>query len=480
MPYYDDEHMEDRNDYYTQLVNALENKAESLEHTTIRTLKGNLQGFEASVSAIYKFLIDKGIMQSDPYKHERSVTEIQVPSSAPFTDSDIQQEFSRRFSQYVSQWEFLVNLFHVGLSNLSLKKVHQFIDLLDYIRWNDFSVNSSYQITRTMAGIVGRVSQMNDPMTGKIISGSVSHLRELTKNVKSELKIITVFLRERYKVQVREKLTNGMNIDVEQYRRKPDSILDNVKFEFSHRMKGTGWYKELIYELLEEDYGIASGKLRENALERLKESQTAVKKKKRTEQDDTAVLLRILERMARAGEPIRSSLVKMNENTRTIRDRKRSLGERLSKIFSSLFKKSDGGIVYEVAIKDRVTGAVRLEALNYTQFSTVTIKRARALQEFLDPTSDTRKNVRSAGAAQLPDYINRNLNELKSIHRRLTGLDEYFQSNAVPQKIKSGMKGSSLNLKSLKLVIADSMKMLNEFKVKKEEEEQLRKLGIED
>ena len=472
--------MEDRNDYYTQLVNTLENKAESLEHTTIRTLKGNLQGFEASVSAIYKFLIDKRMMQNDPYKHERSVTEIQVPSSAPFTDSDIQQEFSLRFSQYVSQWEFLVNLFHVGLSNLSLKEVRRLMGLLDYIRWTDFSVNSSYQITRAMAGIVGRVSQMNDPMAGKIISSFASHLRELTKNIKSELKIITVFLRERYKVQVREKLTNGMNIDIEQYRRKPDSILDNVKFEFSHRMKGTGWYKELIYELLEEDYGIASGKLRENALERLKKSQTAAKKKNRIEQDDTSVLLRILERIARAGDLIRSSLVKMNENTRTIQDRKRSLRERLSEIFSSLFKKTDSSVLYEVAIKDRVTGAVRLEALNYTQFSTVTMKRARALQELQDSTSDTRKNARSAGADQLLDYINKNLNELKSIHRRLTGLNDYFQSNAVPPKIKSGMKGSSLNLKSLKLVIADSMKMLNEFKVKREEEEQLRKLGIEE
>jgi hypothetical protein len=42
------------------------------------------------------------------------------------------------------------------------------------------------------------------------------------------------------------------------------------------------------------------------------------------------------------------------------------------------------------------------------------------------------------------------------------------------------MRASSLNLKTLKLVIADSMKMLNEFRVKKEEEAQLKKLGIED
>ena len=91
-----------------------------------------------------------------------------------------------------------------------------------------------------------------------------------------------------------------------------------------------------------------------------------------------------------------------------------------------------------------------------------------------------RKNAASADASQLHDYINKNLSELKAIHRRLTGLDGYFQSKAIPLEIKSRMRASSLNLQTLKLVISDSMKMLNEFRVKKEEEAQLKKLGIED
>ena len=42
------------------------------------------------------------------------------------------------------------------------------------------------------------------------------------------------------------------------------------------------------------------------------------------------------------------------------------------------------------------------------------------------------------------------------------------------------MKGSSLNMQSLKLVIAETIKALAEFRTRKEEEEQLRKLGIDD
>jgi hypothetical protein len=310
------------------------------------------------------------------------------------------------------------------------------------------------------------------------MSSTASHLRDLTNNIKSELKIVTVFLKEHYKMRVRNELTNNMKIDPEQYQRKPVTVMDNVKFEFSHQMKGSGWYKELIYDLLEEDYGSAAEKLRASALERLKISQSTAGKKK-TGPDDSTILLGVLERMARAGEPIRSCVVKMNENSKSLQERKKSFGEKLSELFSTLFKKSDGRIIYEIGIKDTVTGLVRVEVLNYTRFAALTLKRARSLQDLQDTNSVLRKNATSADASQLHDYINRNLSEMKAIHRRLTGLEGYFQSKAIPAEIKNRMRASSLNLKTLKLVIADSMKMLNEFRVKKEEEAQLKKLGIE-
>jgi hypothetical protein len=472
--------MENLHEYHDKLIGALESKAENLELTVVPKLREHLQGFEAGVSAIYKFLINKGLMQSDPYKNERSVTEIQIPSAEPLSDADITQELSQRFSQYVSQWEFIVNIFHVSLSNLNLKKIRLLLDLIDYIRWTDFSVNSSYQITRALAGIVGRVSRMNDPMAGKIMSSSATHLRELTNKIKSDLKSITVFLKEHYKLQVRQKITGRMKIDPEQYRRKPGTVLDNVKFEFSHTMKESGWYKELIYELLEEDYGTAAEKLREAALENLKVVRMAAVKKKRTGPDDKIVLMGVLEKMARAGDPIQSCLVKMNDNSRTIQERKKSLGERLSEIFSSLFKRNDNAVEYEIGIKDAVTGAVRLELLNYSRFASVTMKRARALRELQDSNSSARNSAKAASAEQLLMYLNKNLNELKTIHRWLSGLDDYFLSKAVPSEIRDSMKGSGFNLKNLKAVIGETMRMLTEYRVRKEEEEQLKKLGIED
>ena len=115
--------MDNLSAYHESLTAALTAKADNLERNSIVRLRENIAGSQASVSAMYKFLIDKGLMQNDPYKGERTVTEILVPSKEPFTDTEAAQEISLRFSHYVSQWEFLVNFFHVSLNNINLRKV---------------------------------------------------------------------------------------------------------------------------------------------------------------------------------------------------------------------------------------------------------------------------------------------------------------------------------------------------------------------
>lgn len=472
--------MDDLQAFHKQLSEAIPVKSESLEKSTVVKLREHLQGFEASVSSMYRFLIDKGLMQSDPYKSERTVTEIQIPSSDPFTEADASSEISVRFSQYVSQWEFLVKIFHISIANLSLRKIKRLMDLLDWIRWTDFSQNSTLQVTRSVSQIVSQVSKMNDPMAGKIINSSASHLRELTLAIRKELKVLSEFLRETYKWKVREEVVSGMTIDAERYARNTGDILNNVKFEITHQARKMGWYKELVQELLEEDFGKDAPALRNAVLEKLKIAEQKKKKTTRKGPDDTMLLMGVAERMARCGEPVRSALIKMSENSRTIQERKRSFGERLSDIFSTLFHRSDSAVVYDITIKDAVTGSVRHESLDYAKFAGIAMKRARTLQELQDPGSATYTNAKAAGPEKLTNYITRFLAEVKGIHRRLEGLEAYFKSNNVAPEIRDTMKTTGLSLKNLKAGISDTLKSFNEYKVGKEEREQLIKLGIDD
>ena len=462
------------------LTEALSQKADYLERTSVASLREKIRGFEASFGAIYKFLIEKGLLQDDPYRQERSVTEIQIPSSDPYAESDRSVELSMRLSQYAAQWEFLVSMFHISLVNMSLKTIKRLLDLLDYIRWTDFSVNSSYQITRAVANMLAKLSQLNDPMAGKVISSEAAQLRERSKEIKADLRNITAFLKERYKYRIRDDLITGMHIDAEAYRRSSYEVLQNVKFEFTHRLQGQAWYKELIQEILEEDYGSRSEEKREAVLERLSVKTSVRTKKAKKGPTEKMQLLGILDHMSRASEPIRSALVKMNENARVIHDRKKSFGERVRQMFSNMFRKHNPDIIYEIVLNDPGSGVSRRETINYTRFSEVTAKKARLLQDLQDRNSATHKRSRASTEDQLQEFILKNIQDLKNIHRTLSGLDSYFRSDEIPGDIVGQMKGCSLNIKGLKSQIADFIRDVHDFQAQAEEAAQLRKLGIED
>lgn len=463
-------------DFSAQLNSALLKRAEYLERTSAARLKESLDLYMSGVSAVYTFLTEKGAMQSDPYKKERTVTEIQVPSSADFSDSEAMQEVGLRFSRYVSQWEFLANFFHITLSNLNLRWVKDFVSLLEWIRWNELSPSSQHGITRFIAASVIKTKKMSDPMAGKIVDNAAQRLRELTQGIKIELKTITVFLRERYKWRIRTKLMEEMTVDGTRYSLSPEDVVSAVKREFSRVITGIPWYRDLIIEILDEDFSDAGPKLREQVLKRLQSEAQGEAKKIKGGSDERGLLLNITQSMARAGEPIRVAVSSANENLRAFKERKRSFSERIAELFSSMFGRDSDSEILEIPMMDGITGSTRNEVLNMPVFTNESLRKARVLAELQDPRSQTFKNVRKAETKVLIDYIESNITAIKTIHRRLAALNAFFHSDNVPEDVKPKIKASSLSIKNLKSVIAESLRGLHEYRTRSEAE--LRKMGI--
>lgn len=464
-------------DFNDQLNSALLKRAEYLERTSAAKLKEYIELYQAGVSGVHTLLTKKGPMQSDLYKNERSITKIQVPSSEDFSESEAVQEVSLRFSRYVSQWEFLVTLFHITLPNLNLRWIKTFFDLLEWIRWNELSLSSQHKITRFIALSVVKTKKMNNPTVGKVIENATQRLRELTYSIKTELKTITSFLRERYKWEIRAKLMGEMNIDGARYAGSPNDAVKAVKSEFAQRMPGIPWYKELIIEILDEDFSDQGPRLREQLLKRLQSKPRAETAKPRKEFNDRGMLLKVTRNMARAGEPIRTAVSLANENLKALKDRKRSFSERVAELFSLIFGRDSDSETLEIAMMDGITGSTRNEVLDMRLFTNESMKKARALAELQEPQSKIFRNVRNAEITVLLKYIESNITAIKTIHRRLAGLNAFFHSDNIPEDVKPKIKASSLNIKHLKSAITDSLRSLNEYRT--ESESELRKMGID-
>jgi len=80
--------MVENNDYIKTLAEALKARAEWLEKTELPKLKDELRAYHTGFASLYNLYLKKGLIHEDPYKHEAKIGELEVPSSATFSEAD--------------------------------------------------------------------------------------------------------------------------------------------------------------------------------------------------------------------------------------------------------------------------------------------------------------------------------------------------------------------------------------------------------
>jgi hypothetical protein len=78
---------------------------------------------------------------------------------------------------------------------------------------------------------------------------------------------------------------------------------------------------------------------------------------------------------------------------------------------------------------------------------------------------------------QLLGLLEKNIRELQSLHKILSALDDFFKARA-DKEDRERIKGIKPELATIKNAIVKANQKRHEFSAQKEEEEQLRRLGI--
>ena len=87
------------------------------------------------------------------------------------------------------------------------------------------------------------------------------------------------------------------------------------------------------------------------------------------------------------------------------------------------------------------------------------------------------RRLESASEDQIFAFLDKNLKESHLIYRRLEGLNTYFRSEA-PKEERGRIKGIKSELSSMKNSLVKSNQKKHEYVALKEEEGQMKKLGI--
>jgi hypothetical protein len=470
--------MDDPQNYAKALEERLEAKRERLDAVDLQNLGNAFKVFQASFRGLSQVLLKKGIIHEDPYKFEMKISEVANPTEGPFIESDKIDQMSLRISQFDSYLEFLNNYYQFSCEFLTMGRIKRMLGLSKYFNFSQFSDSSTSLNTKALAELVGMVKKGSDQLSSGIIADSVGQLDKATREILAVLKELTNYHRELYKLQLRQIVMPGLNLDASFVITHREEALRTVKRKFSEISSDSTFYPELVEEALLEDFTSDGSAMREAVLKRL-EVQVEKKVEKAKERSFKSTLLDGVRVIASAAYPIEDALGKLGENSALFELRNNGFMARLGKMIRKVFKPEDKGIRYTIEIPDPITSQRSTEELDFVSFSEELSKKARSLASLLQRGGPSFKRLESMNEDQAYKFLVRNIEELQRAHKVLSALDDFFKETALVEE-RQRVKNIKIELTTLKGALIKANQKKHEFVSQREELEQMKRLGIRD
>jgi hypothetical protein len=248
---------------------------------------------------------------------------------------------------------------------------------------------------------------------------------------------------------------------------------DGIKKKFAAAMPGKAFYPDLVEELIKEDYSPGGEQLRADILKNLavpEEKPKIVKKKI----DFKVTLVDGLLVISSVGAALGDIIPRLEENHQLFQNRKLSFGEKLREIFRQMLNKEPQPVIYEIEYIDPIKGNTVKEKINYNVFRVDLDKRLRAFSSFGIRNSS---RLEQMDEKQLLSILERVVRDAQNLHKTLTGLDEYFKTE-VSRVNREKIKGIKPELGTIKNAIIKANQKRHEYSGQLEEEEQLKRLGV--
>jgi len=456
----------DINNYMTTLQQVLDAKQDWLEKSEMSKLKEDLRMFHSSFASLYNIYLKKKLIDEDPYKQESKITEIEVPDSSNFQEAKRIEALTIRLANYDNQLDFLVNFYQLGIDFLNLDRIKRIAGLVRYIDWTGFSPDSQSIMTKAVALLTNQSKAGVDPLTLSIIGESLSRLNKSTHSIMKTIKELSTYYRERYKLNVRLNISKDMS--------SGEATPENIRKKMPSALPGTPYYKELIEEIIKEDYTDSGTDLRDTILNSLKVKESKPKAAKPAINLKN-ILLDGIQTLGGASNILTDILSKFDENHAVLENRKKTFFEALKELIRKMTNAEPEEVIYQVEYMDATKGIPVKEKVSFHQFRDDLEKKVRILSSFVKGSAY--QKISAMNEDQITGYLERYINDLQNIHKTLGALDDYFKANAA-QTDREKIKGIKPDLTALKNIYVRANQMRYEYSAQKEEEEQMRRLGV--
>jgi hypothetical protein len=466
----------EENTVNAQLESTLARFRENLDGIALPKLKEDFRIIHSAFKTVHSILLKKGFIHEDPYKSEIKLSEITLPETRNFSDGEKIDAMSIRLSSYEVQLDFLLNYYQFSIEFLDMARIRLVAGLLRYISWDQLGPTAQDPVTKALSELIGKVKIGADPLSVGLMNDSLEQIQKSVPACVKPLKDITDYSRELYKMQIRARVFPSLAIKPGSPAGKED-LLKQIKKIFPSAMPNKPFYPELAGEAIDEDYGPNRDKLKAAIIQRFT-IQEAEQKIVQQQVSFSKMILDAISALAPAARYLEDAARKLVENNTVLQNRKQGFLEKFKNWIIQLSNKQKESSVYEIEYFDVGNPAAKHEKVQFDSFITEVQKRVRTLNGVSIKDGPMYKRMEKAGEETLFTFLEKQIGDLNIIYRRLQGLDTFFKGE-VSREQRTNIKGIKIELTAIKNSIAQALHRKREYVARKEEHEQMKKLGIE-
>ncbi|MDR1863251.1 MAG: hypothetical protein LBQ67_04945, partial [Treponema sp.] len=239
--------------------------------------------------------------------------------------------------------------------------------------------------------------------------------------------------------------------------------------------QGKPFYTELAEEVIKEDYSKDGPALREKILESLQVAEDKPVTVK-APVSFKSILLEGVQSLGSSAAAFSEVAAKIDENQVLLDSGQKSFWEKMRQFMQQVLNKAPDPVIYDLEYIDPIKGVPVTEKVNFFALRGELERKIKTLNSMSLQGGGMAK-LEAMQDEQLAGFLDRNLREFQSLHKTLSALDEFFKAKA-DRTERDKIKGIKPELAIIKNAILRANSKRHEYNAQKEEEEQLKRLGV--
>ena len=466
--------MENRKNFVEELSVVLETKRNEFNTKILPKVQENYNIQISALHAIRSTLLKKRVIHDDPYKYDSKMTEVEIPSKENFADSEKASVIGTRLAHYETMLEFVSNYYQFNTEFLTPKRISLLLELNSTFIWSDFTNTSTHTNTRAIADIINNLFKGPDQLSNSLLRDSVAHMGKSEVYINTQLKSLSLFYREEYKLLIRREIMPSVKVSKTDCS-NPANILREIKKIFSIKMKKKPFYTDLIVEIIREDYGEDSSILQQEILSKLeiKEKQDSFSPQK---VNNRPILISGLKILSNSAPHLKAALEKIKSNQEMVYKAENTVFKKIAQIFRQALKLEPPEKQITIIITDNITQNTKKQTINYSVFEKEVLQKISLFQSILMSNSAVNQKIKTMPDEFLFNSLTKYISDSNEILKQLGGLDEFYKN--VKPELRSKIRGIKIEITTITNSVIKANQCRAEYQALSDEVNQMKRLGV--